>query len=85
MAVRGRGMLDAKELRRLEQIYLAEAERSTRDLERDNLLMIARDCGYTADRIERRAVIHRTMIVCVLAALALFAVLVHFLGDGPET
>lgn len=74
MAVHGRGMRDAKELRRLERIYLAESERSTRDLERDKLLMIARDCGYAADKIERRAVINRTMIICALAALALFAV-----------
>ncbi|WP_156918447.1 hypothetical protein [Bradyrhizobium sp. Cp5.3] len=75
MVVRARRARNAKEFRRLEQIYLAEAELSTREIERDGLLKVARDCGYAADKIERRALIRKAVVLLAIAALALFAVL----------
>ncbi|WP_439370727.1 hypothetical protein [Bradyrhizobium sp. DASA03120] len=74
MAVRAR-RLRAKEFRRLEQSYLLQAEHSPGELERDSLLNLAQGFGYAAEQIERRAVIAKTVVLCAIAALALFAVL----------
>lgn len=74
MAVRAR-RLRAKEFRRLEQSYLLQAEHSPGRVERDSLLNLARGFGYAAEQIERRAVIRQAVVLCAIAAFALFAVL----------
>ncbi len=75
MTGRARRMRDAKEFRRLEQIYLVQAEHSTGDLERDSLLNIARGFGHAAGKIERRSLISKALMIVALAVLVLFAVL----------
>ncbi|GLR91436.1 hypothetical protein [Bradyrhizobium iriomotense] len=75
MAVQARRVRDAKVFRRLEQSYLLQAEHSTGELERDGLLNLARSFGYAAEQIERRALVSKTLVICALAALVLFAVL----------
>jgi len=46
---------DLKELRRIEQICLAEAALATMDIERIGLLKVAEDCRRSVDEIEARA------------------------------
>ena len=54
MGARGR-MKRIKELRRIEQICLAEAALATVPLERIGLLEVAKDCRCAADEIETQA------------------------------
>lgn len=53
MGARGRMKRDLKELRRIEQICLAEAALATMHLERIGLLKVAEDCRCAAAEIAR--------------------------------
>ena len=55
MGARGRMKRDLKELRRIEQICLAEAALATGPLERIGLMEVAKDCSCAADEIETQA------------------------------